>query len=368
LFLWKTLVIACCQNPVFADTVQALTERSNPDRLNATDVITLQALLPLLRRILLGLVGAAWVAVGQAQEAPALPRTVTLLVPYPAGGVTDTLARALAQRLAQTWGNTVLVDNKAGGGTLIGTAAAARAPADGSTLLLTSFGFIGNQLMLPSLPYAPASLTPLAMVGESAGVLFVHPSVPANNTAEFLQWMRTRGTPVAFASSGNGSSVHVMAEMLASAAGVPIIHVPYKGNAPALADLMGGQVQAMFDSLGALSHVKTGRLRALGVSTQARSALAPELPTLAESGAAALARFDAGSWFGVLVPAATPAALQTRLHADMAAVLATPAMKAEILKTGVEPRTMTQAEFAAYLKRQLETWGPVIRERNIRPD
>ncbi len=308
------------------------------------------------------------VGMTQAQDALQLPRTVTLLVPYAAGGVTDTLARALAQRLAQAWGNTVLVDNKPGGGTVIGTAAAARAAADGSTLLLTSFGFVGNQLMLPNLPYAPQSLTPLAMMGESAGVLFVHPSVPATNTAEFLRWMRTASTPVAFASSGNGSSVHVMAEMFASAAGVPIVHVPYKGNAPALADLLGGQVQAMFDSIGAMSHVRSGRLRALGVSTQARSTLAPELATLAESGDPALARFEAGSWFGLFVPAAAPTALQARLHADIAAVLATPAMKAEILKTGVEPRTLTQPEFATYLKRQLDTWGPVIRERNIRPD
>lgn len=318
-------------------------------------------------RALLAMAGAAALP-GWAQEAPALPRTVTLLVPYAAGGVTDNLARALARRLAETWGNTVLVDNKPGGGTVIGTAAAARAPADGATLLVTSFGFIGNQIMMPSLPYSPQALTPLALIGESTGVLFVHPSVPATNVIEFVRWLRARPTPAAFASSGNGSSVHVMAEMFGSAIGVPIVHVPYKGNAPGLADLMGGQVQAMFDSTGALMHARSGRLRALAVSTAARSALAPDLPTIAESGDPALASFDAGSWFGLFVPTGTPAALQARLHADIDAALAQKSMQDEVLKTGVEPRRLTQAGFAAYLKRQLEIWGPVIRDKRIRPD
>lgn len=332
------------------------------------------ASLPLTRRRCLqslaavALVGAA----GRSLAQDALPRTVTLLVPYAAAGVTDSLARALAKRLAEAWGVTVLVDNKPGGGTIIGTAAAARAPADGSTLLVTSFGFVGNQLMLPSLPYAPAALTPVSLIGESTGVLYVHPSVPASTVAEFVRWLRARAAsgaaPAAFASSGNGSSVHVMAEMFGAAIGVPVLHVPYRGNAPALADLMGGQVQAMFDSTGALMHAKAGRLKALGVSTLQRSMLAPDLPTLAESGEPGLAKFDAGSWFGVFVPSGASPALQARLHADIQAALSSKGMPDEIMKTGVEPRLISQAAFADYLKRQIETWGPVIRSKNIRPD
>ncbi len=322
----------------------------------------------MVRRLLLSL-AAAWMAMPSwAQDTQSLPRTITLLVPYAAGGVTDTLARALSRRLSDSWGVTVLVDNKPGGGTVIGTAAAARAPADGSTLLVTSFGFIGNQIMMPNLPYSPQALSPLAMIGDSAGVLFVHPSVPANTVAEMARWMRARPTPVAFASSGNGSSVHVMAEMFAAAVGVPIVHAPYRGNAPALADLMGGQVQAMFDSTGALQHARAGKLRALAVSTASRSALAPDLPTIAESGEGALSNFDAGSWFGVFAPAGTPLALQSQLHAGINAALAQKSMQDEVLKTGVEPRAMTQAGFAAYLKRQLDIWGPVIRDKRIRPD
>lgn len=307
-----------------------------------------------------------------AAQAAALPRTVTLLVPYAAGGVTDTLARGLAKRLSEAWGNTVLVDNKPGGGTVIGTAIAARAPGDGSTLLVTSFGFIGNQLMLPSLPYAPAALTPVSLIGESTGVLLVHPSVPASTVAEFVRWLRARAAsgaaPAAFASSGNGSSVHVMAEMFGAAIGVPVLHVPYRGNAPALADLIGAQVQAMFDSTGALVHVRAGRLKALAVSTSQRSMLAPELPTLAESAEPGLANFDAGSWFGVFVPASASPALQARLHGDINAALAAKGMPEEIMKTGVEPRLVSQAAFADYLQRQIQTWGPVIRARNIKPD
>ncbi len=316
-----------------------------------------------------GLLGGTTAA--HAQQ-PVLPPTVTLVVPYAAGGVTDSLARALARRLGDVWGNTVLVDNRPGGGTVIGTAAVARAAGDGATLLMTSFGFVGNQLMMPSLPYAPSALAPVSLIGESTGVLLVHPSVPARNAGELVAWMRSRAAaganPVTFASSGNGSSVHVMAEMFGAAAGVPITHVPYRGNAPALNDLMGGQVQAMFDSTGALSHVKTGRLRALAVSTAQRSMLAPDLPTLAESGIPSLARFDAGSWFGVFVPATASPALQARLHADINAALTSKDMPEAIMKTGVEPRVVSQVAFADHLQRQLSTWGPVIREKNIRPD
>lgn len=316
---------------------------------------------------------AAWpLAIAGLAGAQELPRTVTLVVPYAAGGVTDTLARGLAKRLAERWGNTVLVDNKPGGGTVIGTSAVARAPADGATLLVTSFGYVGNQLMLPSLPYAPTALAPLALIGESTGVLFVHPSVPASTVPEFVRWLRTRAAsgaaPAAFASSGNGSSVHVMAEMFGAAIGLPVIHVPYRGNAPALADLIGGQVQAMFDSTGALMHAKAGRLKALGVSTIQRSMLAPDLPTLAESGEPGLAKFDAGSWFGVFVPSSASPALQAKLHADINAALAAKGMPEEIMKTGVEPRVVSQAAFADHLKRQIDTWGPVIRARNIKPD
>lgn len=316
------------------------------------------------------LIACCWaIALPNRAGAEAFPsKPVTVIVPYAAGGLTDGLARALSQRLSEKWRQPVIVDNRAGGGTVIGTAAAARAPADGHTLLLTSFGFIANQVMLPNLPYAPGALEPLAMVADAPSVLFVHPSVPADNVAELVRYLKSQKTPLPFASSGNGSSPHIAAELFASLAEVEITHVPYRGNGPALTDLIGGQVKAMFDSLAALSYVKAGKLKALGIASMQRSSRAPELVPIAESGVAALSEFSAGSWFGLFVPSGTPRELQQKLFADIRAVLDTKDMRDAIVKAGVEPVQISQAQFAGYLKAELDKWGPVIRAKNIRPD
>lgn len=327
--------------------------------------------LPRRRLLALPLIsaGAALLAPRAIGADEAFPtRPVTILVPYAAGGVTDTLARLVARRLTERWGQQVLVDNKPGAGTVIGTALAARAPGDGHTLMLTSFGFIANQAMLPSLPYSPAALEPLFLLGEAPGILYVHPSVPATNVPEFVRWLRSRRPPAAFASSGNGSSVHVMAELFAAGAGAEILHVPYKGNAPGLADLIGGQVQAMFDSPANMAHARSGRLRALGVTSLERSSMVPELTPIAKAGEPGLANFDAASWFGFFVPASTPKAMQAKLYADIQAVTAPTFVQEDLLKAGIDPRSMSQAGFAHYLRQQLAIWGPVIRAKNIKPD
>lgn len=293
---------------------------------------------------------------------------VTIIVPYAAGGLTDNLARALGQRLTEKWGQPVVVDNRAGGGTVIGTAAAARAPADGRTLLVTSFGFTTNQFMVRNLPYKQSALEPLALISVAPSILFVHPSVPANNIPELVAYMKSAPKPLTIASSGNGSSPHIAAELFASMLGTPITHVPYRGNGPAINDLLGGQVQALFDSKASLSYVKAGRLKALGVATLQKSSQAPDLTPIAQAGVPALSKFATGSWFGVLVPEATPREIQNRLYADIRSVLETKSMQEAIDRSGTEPALMTQAEFAAYLKAEGEKWGPVIREKNIRPD
>ncbi|HSW04402.1 Bug family tripartite tricarboxylate transporter substrate binding protein [Aquabacterium sp.] len=300
-----------------------------------------------------------------AQAFPAKP--VTLVVPYAASGLTDALARGLAQRLAEQWKQPVVVDNRPGGGTVIGTAAVARAPADGHTLLLTSFGFVTSQLMVANLPYQASALEPLIMVSDAPSVLYVHPSVPADDLRGLVALMKS-GKPMSFASSGNGSSPHIGAEVFAAMVGAQITHVPYRGNGPALNDLIGGQVQAMFDSLASLSQVKAGKLKVIGVAAPNRTPRAPDLPTLKEQGVAALADFSSGSWFGIFVPAGVPRELQARLHADMRAVLDTPDMRELIQRSGTEPVTMTQPAFAAYLKAELDRLGPVIRSKNIRAD
>jgi len=316
------------------------------------------------------LIACCWViALPNRAGAETFPsKPVTVIVPFAAGGLTDGLARALSQRLSEKWRQPVIVDNRAGGGTVIGTAAAARAPADGHTLLLTSFGFIANQVMLPNLPYAPGALEPLVMVADAPSVLFVHPSVPADNVAELVRYLKSQTTPLPFASSGNGSSPHIAAELFASLAEVEITHVPYRGNGPALTDLIGGQVKAMFDSLAALSYVKAGKLKAIGIASTQRSSRAPDLVPIAESGVVALNGFSAGSWFGLFVPSGTPRELQQKLFADIRAVLDTKDMRDAIVKAGVEPVQISQAQFAGYLKAELDKWGPVIRAKNIRPD
>lgn len=302
-------------------------------------------------------------------QSPAFPGgPVTIIVPYAAGGLTDNLGRALAQRLSERWGQPVVVDNRAGGGTVIGTTAAARAPADGRTLLLTSFGFTTNQFMVPNLPYRQSALEPLALLAVAPSILFVHPSVPANDIPELARYLKSAPKPLTIASSGNGSSPHIAAELFASMLGVDIIHVPYRGNGPAINDLLGGQVQALFDSKASLTHVKAGKLKALGVASLQRSSQAPDLTPIAQAGVPALANFATGSWFGVLVPEATPRDIQNRLYTDIRAIIETPAMREAIDRAGVEPVLATQAEFAAYLKAEGEKWGPIIKARNIRAD
>ena len=311
---------------------------------------------------------AMWAAAGQAQAAAFPDKPVSLVVPYAAGGFTDQLARVIGPALSARWGQPVVVDNRNGGGTTIGTALVARAPGDGYTLLLTGFGYTANPLLMKKLPYDPKALVPLTIVADAPAVLFVSTKVPANNMQEFVAWMRRNPGKVTFASSGNGSSPHIGAEMLASMVGVPIVHVPYRGNAPALSDLMGGQVDALLDSPGSLSYVHAGRMKALGVASREPISRAPELVPIAKSGVPELAGYSGGGWFGFFLPSATPPALQQRIYADLRAVLETPAVRAGIDRVGGEPRLLTPAEFAAYLQAETDRWAPVIRARGIQLD
>ncbi|SCK29199.1 Tripartite-type tricarboxylate transporter, receptor component TctC [Variovorax sp. HW608] len=310
--------------------------------------------------------GAALLAGAHAETFPARP--VTIVVPYAAGGFTDQLARVIAPALSARWGQPVVVDNRNGGGTTIGTALVARAPGDGHTLLLTGFGFTANPLLMKNLPYDPKALAPVTLVADAPSVLFVANKVPAGNLKEFVAYMRRNPGKVVFASSGNGSSPHIGAEMLASMVGVPIVHAAYRGNAPALNDLMGGQVDAMFDSPSSMSFVQAGRMKVIGVASEQPIARNPQLVPLAQAGVPELAGFVCGGWFGFFLPAKTPSDLQQRIYEDLRAVLAQPELREGIQNVGGEPRQTTPAEFAAYLDAETQRWAPVIRERNIHLD
>jgi tripartite-type tricarboxylate transporter receptor subunit TctC len=295
-------------------------------------------------------------------------KPVQLIVPYAAGGLTDNLARLIAPALSARWAQPVVVDNRNGGGTSIGTAAAAKAPGDGYTLLLTAFGYIGNPLLMKNLPYDPAALVPVTIVADAPSVLFVSAKLPVDTLPQLIAYAKAHPKEVVFASSGNGSSPHIAAELLASLTGIDIVHAPYRGNGPALNDLLGGQVQAMFDSSASMSYVRAGRLKALGVASEAPVARLPEVAPIARSGVPQLANFAAGGWFGFFLPSKTPAELQQRIYADLRAVLETPEVRKAIERAGVEPRLMTQPEFAAYLRAEHDRWAPVIRERRIQLD
>ncbi len=320
------------------------------------------------RRLLLASLAAATVFATPAQAQTFPTRPVTLVVPYAAGGLTDVIARVIAPRLAERWGQSVVVENRAGGGTTIGTGHVARAAGDGHTLLLTAFGYIGNQIMLPTLPYDPKALAPLAMVSDSPSVLYVRASLPVNSLAELIAYGRANTGKLTFASSGNASSPHIAAEQFADMAGLQIVHIPYKGNGPAINDLLGGQVDALFDSPATMSHVATGKLKVLGHGYSAPNPRMPQVPPINKAGIPALARFEAGGWFGMFIPSATPEALQQRIHQDIRAVMDIREVSEAISRTGTDPRPMSRAEMSAYLQSELERWGPVIRSRNIKPD
>lgn len=295
-------------------------------------------------------------------------RPVTLVVPYAAGGLTDIIGRVFASRLAERWGKNVLVDNRPGGGTMIGTSVVARAQGDGHTLLLTGFGYIGNQLMRPSLPYDVKALTPLAMTSDSPSVLYVSARLPVNNLAQLVAYGKAHPGKLTFASSGNGSSPHIAAEMFADMTGIEIVHVPYRGNGPAINDLIGGQVDALFDSPATMSHVASGKLKVLGHGYASPNPRLPGVPPICKAGVPALANFEAGGWFGFFIPTATPEPLQRRIYDDIRALQEQRDTQEALSRTGVDPRVMTRGEFATYLQRELDRWGPVIRSRNIHID
>ncbi|SDD98761.1 Tripartite-type tricarboxylate transporter, receptor component TctC [Paracidovorax valerianellae] len=313
------------------------------------------------------LVGLSLVALAAGARAQAWPNhPVRVIVPFPASGATDLVARVVTQRVSQDLGQQMVVDNRPGAGGTIGAAEAAKAPADGYTLLLTtsSTHAISPHLM-PRLAYdARKDFTPVAHVADAASVLLVTPSLPVKSVADLIAYAKAHPGQLNYASSGNGTIVHLNAAAFSSQAGIEMTHVPYKGTAQSIADLATGQVHVLFDSIPTgMPHVKSGRLRALAVTSEQRSALAPELPTLAESG---LPGYSSVTWFGVYAPAGAPAALVERIHQAFAKAMQAPDVIASLAKLGVEPAApSTPAQFAAMVQADSARWAAVIRQRKI---
>lgn len=313
----------------------------------------------LLSAILLA--GTTWVA---AQEYPSKP--VRLIVPFAPGGGNDIVARAIAQQLSASLGRQFVVDNRAGAGGVVGAELAAKSPADDYTLFL---GGVGSHAVNPNLhaklPYDPvADFAPITLIASAPSVLVVHPAVPARTIEEFTALAKANPGKLNFASNGNGSSAQLAAVLYASMAGVRMVHVPYKGLAPALADLLSGEVQLMFSSMVAIiPHIKTGRLRALAVTGRKRSPLLPEVPTLEESG---LRGYEAGSWYGILAPAGTPPQIVAKLNAGIVQALQQPAIRERLAAEGAEAIGGTPGEFAAHINAELARVGKILRDGGVR--
>ena len=295
-----------------------------------------------------------------AQSAyPAKP--VRLVVPFPPGGTTDILARAVAQKLSEAWGQQVVVDNHPGAGGNIGSDIVAKAAPDGYTLLM---GTVGTHAINPSLyakmPYNHVKdFAPVILVAGVPNVLVVNPSVPAQSVQELIAYAKANPGKLNFASSGNGTSIHLSGELFKTMTGTQMTHVPYKGSAPALTDLVGGQVQLMFDNLpSSLAFIKAGKLRALAVTSAARSTALPDVPTLAESG---LPGFEASSWFGVLAPAGTPHDIVSKLNGAIAAWLASPEARDNLAAQGAIAAGGSPDAFARHIDAETAKWAKVVK-------
>ena len=293
-------------------------------------------------------------------------KPVRVVVPYPPGGVGDTTMRAIAQQLSESLGQPFVIDNKPGASQMIGADAVAKAAPDGYTLFLGSVTSLAiNVSSQKKMPYDPVKdFAPVSMLYFSPMYLVVNPMVPAQSVKELVALAKAQPGKLSFASIGQGGSIHLAGEMFKSMAGVDITHIPYKGSAPALTDIIGGQVSLMFDAgVSALPQVRAGKLRALAITTAKRVESTPELPTVAEAGG--LPNYEATLWFGLVAPAATPRDIVNRLSQELAKILRQPALQARFANLGVEFSASSPEEFATYIRAETLKWGKVFRDAKV---
>lgn len=300
-----------------------------------------------------------------AQAFPTKP--VRLVVPFPSGGATDALGRALAQKMSEAWGQPVVVDNRPGGGTNIGTEIVAHAPADGYTILFTLNSFAVNASLYPKLPYDPIKdFQPVSLFAVAPNVIAANPSIPANTVQELIKLARAEPGKVTYGSAGTGSGSHLAGALFANLAGVNMTHVPYKGVSLAVTDLIGGQISLSFSVYSVVDpFIKSGRLKAIAVTSAKRSPLAPNLPTVAEGG---LNGFDVISWFGVVVPAGTPKEVVQSIHSQIARAAKMPDIRDKFASQGIELVSNSPEEFADYIKKDWAVWDKIIKSSNIKAE
>ena len=312
----------------------------------------------------LAVLAALWVVEAAAQDYPNKP--LRMIVPFPAGGVTDVVARVVAAKLAAEMGQSVVVENRAGASGAIGAEAGAKALADGYTLVMGNISTLAiNPVTFAKLAYDPiTSFEPITMVAIQPLLIAVHPSVPAKSLGELVALAKNQ--PGALNYGTAGSSIHLAVEFFSHVAGIKMNHIPYKGSAPALTDLVGGQIQVLFDPFSSLQpHVLSGKVRALAVTTGKRSVNAPNLPTVGESG---YSNFDVSSWQGIVVPAGTPKVVIQRLHRDLMKVLTAPDIKERFAQYSVVTAPSTPEEFKAYISSEIARWQKVANEAGVKAE
>ena len=326
------------------------------------------------RRQLLSLLPTASPLFARAQAAwPNKP--VRIVVPFPAGGTTDILARAIAPELQRVFGQTFIVDNKPGAGGNSGAAEVAKSPADGYTLLMGTVGTHAiNPSLYPRMPYDHIKdFAPITLVAGVPNVVVINPASAQKygiqSIADLARAARANPGRLNVASSGNGTSSHLAAELFKSMTGSFMLHLPYRGSGPALIDLMSGNVDLMFDNLpSSLPHIKSGKLRALAVTSAERSAVLPDVPSVAEAGGAALKGYEASSWFGLLAPAGTPTEVVNRLQQETAKAMATPAIRERLQSQGAIPGGMPPADFVSFIEAETRKWAQVVKSSGAKVD
>lgn len=315
-----------------------------------------------------GLASCIWAV---SFQAIAQGKNTQIVVPYPPGGTTDTLGRILAQKLGESLSAPVIVENKPGAGTGVGAALVARAPADGKTLLMaTSTTLAVNPWLYKKLDYNPVSdFSPIAQVASVPLAVVVHPSVEVKTLADLVAVAKAKLDGLAYASAGNGSPHHLAAEMLKSATGAKLVHVPYKGSASALTDLVAGHIPVMLTDIApALSFIQAGKIRVLAVTSAKRVSALPNVPTIAESRIPGTDGFEAVAWQGVVAPAGTPQAVIGKLSTEIIRIMSLPEVRSRLERDGVEIRTSTPAQFATYLRSELSRWEKVVKESGATVD
>ncbi len=321
-----------------------------------------------LRYALTGMLLVVTATATAAQPAANYPnKPIRIVVPQSAGGSTDLTARLIAQKLADALGQPVVVDNRPGAGSIIGTDLVAKAAPDGYTLLVVASSITINPSLHKKLPFDPIrDLAPVSQLSAFPNMLVVHPAVPVKTVQELIALAKAKPGQINYGSSGAGTGTHLSAELFKSMTGVDMVHVPYKGGGPAVTALLGGQVQLNFATIpSVLPHVRAGKLRAVAVTTLKRSPAAPDVPTIAESG---VPGYDHGPWNGMLAPAKTPKAVIARLNAEVARIIHLPEAKAVLVHEGAEPVGNTPEEFAAIIRTETAKWAKVIKAAGIKAD